>query len=66
MQLYENTCTACHPDKLTEKQEPGTEKPRERSRAEWISFIAMLQGLELNKDIQITIDSQIDYHISRN
>ena len=65
MQLYENKCTTCHPGGLPEKIALGKNPPEERSRAEWISFIAMLQEMELNKDTQSTINSQIDYHISR-
>ena len=65
MQLYENKCTTCHPGGLPEKIALGKKTLEERSRAEWISFIAMLQEIELNKDTQSTINSQIDYHISR-
>jgi cytochrome c5 len=62
--LYENKCTTCHRDGPPKKKGPGKEYPQERSRAEWISFIAALQGAELSKEIQESINSQIDYHVS--
>jgi cytochrome c5 len=65
MQLYEKKCTTCHPGKIPEKKGLGKKNQEERTRAEWISIIAVLQGMELNKEIQNTINSQIDYHISR-
>ena len=66
MQIYENRCNTCHPNGLPEKKKPGGEKSqKERTRAEWISFIALLQGIELSKEIQNTINSQIDFHISK-
>jgi cytochrome c5 len=65
MQLYESTCSTCHTDGLPEKQKPDQEKSNERTRAEWISFIAALQGEELSKETQDTINSQIDFHMSR-
>ena len=65
MQIFERRCSTCHPNGLPKKKEPGKETPGKRSRAEWITFIATLQGLELNKEIQNTINSQIDYHITR-
>jgi mono/diheme cytochrome c family protein len=66
MQIYEKNCTTCHPGKLTEGREPGNkEYLEERTRAEWISFIALLQGMELNKEIQNTINYQIEFHISK-
>ncbi len=67
MQIYESGCTTCHPDGPPSKkpQEADRETKEERSRAEWISFIAALQGTELNKELQEAIDSQIDYHMAR-
>jgi len=65
MQLYEDNCNTCHSGGSTEEKRSDQEKPVKRSRAEWISFIAALQGLELTKEIQNTINSQIDYHVSR-
>jgi cytochrome c5 len=65
MQVYESKCATCHPNGLPEKKEPDEEILEERTRAEWISFIATLQGMELTKEIQNTINSQIDYHISK-
>ncbi|HKI50829.1 MAG TPA: c-type cytochrome [Geothermobacteraceae bacterium] len=65
LQLYERKCFTCHPNGLPNKTEPGRINPDRRTRAEWISFIATLQGLELTKDVQDTIDGQIDYHLSR-
>ncbi|MFC1845247.1 hypothetical protein ACFLZ5_10750, partial [Thermodesulfobacteriota bacterium] len=65
MQLYENDCSSCHISGIPKKKQPDKEPPEEKSREEWISFIATLQGMEINKDIQSTINSQIDYHKSR-
>jgi len=65
MLIFEHRCSTCHPNGLPKKEEPGKENPEARSRAEWISFIATLQGLELNKEIQNTINSQIDYHMTK-
>jgi mono/diheme cytochrome c family protein len=65
MQLYEDNCTTCHPGGSLEEKRPDQEKPGKRSRAEWISFIAALQGVELTKEIQNTINSQVEYHVSR-
>jgi hypothetical protein len=65
MRVYESKCATCHPNGLPEKKEPDEETLEERTRAEWVSFIATLQGLQLNKEIQNTINSQIDYHISK-
>jgi len=65
MQIYERKCSTCHPNGLPQKKEPGKETPEGRTRAEWITFIATLQGLELNKEIQNTINSQIDYHMTK-
>jgi len=64
MRLYENDCAACHIGGIPEKKKPDEEAPKERSREEWISFIATLQGIGINRDIQNTINSQIDYHKS--
>lgn len=65
MQLFRQECTTCHPDGPPGREEEEKEEKAGRSRAEWITYIATLQGLELNKDIQSTISSQIDYHIKR-
>jgi cytochrome c5 len=65
MQIYEKKCTICHPDGLPDKKESERGTQETPSRAEWISFIATLQGMELNKEIQNSINSQIDYHISK-
>ncbi|KPK24427.1 MAG: hypothetical protein AMJ61_13790 [Desulfobacterales bacterium SG8_35_2] len=66
MQIYENNCTTCHPRRMPAEKETGNNaKQEKRNRAEWISFIAELQGLELNKEIQNTINSQIEFHISK-
>jgi|GEM_PF-2372828 len=67
MQFYESGCTTCHPEGLPSKKPKGVDREtrEERSRAEWISFIAALQGTELTKELQETIDSQIDYHMAR-
>jgi mono/diheme cytochrome c family protein len=65
MQLYETNCTLCHTGGVPEKKKTGREKPDERSRAEWISFIAALRGVELSKDIQNSINSEIDFHVSK-
>jgi len=63
MQLYRRNCKTCHTDEFPADRSDGT--TIKRSRAEWISYIATLQDLELDKDVQEMIDSQIDYHISR-
>jgi cytochrome c5 len=65
LRFYESGCTKCHPGGLPNRQKAGPKSTDERSRAEWISFIAILQGTELSKDLQETIDSQLDYHIAR-
>jgi len=66
MQIYENNCTICHHGRLPERKEPNNNETRAtRTRAEWITYIASLQGVELNKEIQNTINSQIDFHISK-
>ena len=58
--LYRNNCSnTCHPN-----GPPKKDRRRKADKAEWISLIAILQGQELNKEIQNTINSQIDYHIS--
>ena len=64
MQLYEDNCTTCHPGVSPEEKRSDQGKSVKRSRAEWISFIAALQGVELTKEIQNTINSQVDYHIA--
>ena len=67
MEIYENKCTTCHLNGLTVNNKPGNNKEsqEERTRAEWVSFIAELQGVELNKEIQNAINSQIDFHVSK-
>jgi len=65
MDLYEKNCTKCHIGGLPVKRESNQEKPNIPTRADWISFIAALQGVELTKETQSTINSQIDFHISR-
>jgi mono/diheme cytochrome c family protein len=68
MQLYEKGCITCHQKGVPEPKGSSQEKSSdrsERSRAEWISFIAALQGTELSKKSQSTIDCQIDFHIAR-
>ena len=66
MQIYENNCSTCHPDNLSEKKQSGSAaSSRNRTRAEWISFIAQLQGAELTKELQVTINSQIEFHRSQ-
>lgn len=65
MQLYRKDCKACHPDGPPAKQRGRQVKKGSRSRAEWITFIATLQGQDLNRENQATINTQIDYHISR-
>jgi cytochrome c5 len=67
MQLFTRDCSTCHVAGIPKKKNNSAkEEQPERSRAEWISFIATLQGVEINKDIQNTINSQIEYHISQN
>ena len=65
LQFFESGCTNCHPGGLPDKNKAGAKTTEERSRAEWISFIAALRGLELSQELQETIDSQIGYHIAR-
>jgi hypothetical protein len=65
MQICEKNCKVCHPKGLPKKKEYGKETQEGCSRSEWITFIATLQDLELNKEIQNTINSQIGYHISK-
>jgi cytochrome c2 len=65
MQLYRKDCTKCHIDGPPKKQKRHRVQKGGRSRAEWITFIATLQGEELTKELQTTINSQIDYHVSR-
>jgi cytochrome c5 len=65
MQLYESKCTTCHPGGLPAKREPTRGRGTIPTRADWIAFIAALQGVELSKETQNTINSQIDFHISR-
>lgn len=65
MQVYLKNCTTCHPDGPPSKAALDTEAPRKKPRSEWIAFIASLQDVELNKENQVTINSQIEFHISR-
>jgi cytochrome c5 len=65
MQLYENNCKTCHTRGLVSKRELSQDKEHAPTRADWISFIAVLQGVELTKEVQNTINSQIDFHIAR-
>jgi cytochrome c5 len=65
LQLYERKCFTCHPNGLPNVKEPGRVNPDRRTRAEWITFIATLQGMELTKAVQEIIAGQIDYHLSR-
>ena len=65
LRLYESNCTKCHLSGPPDKEKTGREAVPERSRAEWISFIAVLRGEELTKDLQTNIDSQIDFHVAR-
>lgn len=65
MQLYERKCENCHPEGRPKKKEASQETRGERSRADWISYIAELMGEELSENVQGTINSQIDYHISQ-
>ena len=60
---YQKDCTICHPEGVSNKKEPGKEMTEERSRAEWISYIATLQEMEINKETQNTINTRIDYHV---
>lgn len=66
MNFYRSNCKTCHLNGPPRKKRRGQAQAgkEERSRAEWISFIAVLQGEELNMEIQNTINSQIDYHIA--
>jgi mono/diheme cytochrome c family protein len=64
MQLYRKNCRTCHRGGPPTKTKAGKKPAEERNRTEWISFIAVLQGLELNDGVQAAINSQIDYHIS--
>ena len=66
MQLFERDCAVCHLEGIPDKKiKPDKNTSPARSRAEWISFIATLQGVKLNKDIQNAINSQIEQHVSR-
>jgi hypothetical protein len=59
-------CKICHTKRIPARKRIDIEKKEgERSRSEWISFIAVLKGLELGKEVQQAINTQIDYHISR-
>lgn len=65
MQLYESNCDTCHLKGPPPKGKSGLEKAGSPARADWIAFIAALQGLEITKEVQNSINSQIDFHISR-
>jgi len=65
MQLYESNCDTCHLNGLPLQGKESREKEGSAARADWIAFIAALQGVELTKEVQNTINSQIDFHISR-
>ncbi len=65
MLLYERKCENCHPEGRPKKKKADQKTREGRTRADWVSHIAELQGEELNKHVQGTINSQIDYHISR-
>jgi len=65
MQLYENDCQTCHAAGLPKEKGADIETEDKRTRSEWIFFIASLQGIELTKEIQKSINSQIELHISR-
>jgi mono/diheme cytochrome c family protein len=65
MDLYRNNCKTCHPDGQPKREKLGQVKKGGRSRDEWISLIASLQGQDLNKETRNKIKSQIDYHVSR-
>ncbi len=65
MQLYESNCTTCHPAGSLQQGKGGQILQDKRTRAQWITFIAAVQDVELTKDSQNAINSQIDYHISR-
>jgi len=65
MQLYENDCQVCHAADLSNEKGTSLESADKRSRSEWIFFIASLQGIELTNEIQKSINSQIELHISR-
>ena len=65
MQLYEDKCNICHNDELPIKADSDHEKSVKRTRSEWISFIASLQGLEMTKEIQNTINMHIENHLAK-
>jgi mono/diheme cytochrome c family protein len=65
MELFKQDCAACHAGDRPPEQAGRGEAAAKRTRAEWISFIAALRGVELSKETQNSIDSQIDFHKSR-
>lgn len=64
MQLFENNCATCHPGRITVNRESTGDEMGMPTRADWISYIAALRGEELSRENQITINSQIKFHIS--
>jgi len=65
IQLYERDCHICHIAGVPNKRNVGIESLEKRTRSEWVVFIASLQKIELTKEIQKSINSQIRFHISR-
>ena len=65
MALFARKCTTCHTSGLPVRKVAGSDVPKARTRAEWISIIATMQGVELTKENQETINSQIDFHIAK-
>lgn len=65
MRLYETNCNRCHPGGVPKKGKVARNNPAVRTRAEWISFIATLQGQELSKGLQNAINNQIQFHIAK-
>lgn len=64
-QLYEHDCQICHASGLQNEKEVRVGHQDKRTRSEWIFFIASLQKIELTKELQKSINSQIELHISR-
>jgi hypothetical protein len=65
MQLYESDCQICHVVGLPNEQVDSIDSQGKRTRSEWVFFIVSLQKIELTKEIQKSINSQIELHISR-
>lgn len=65
MQLYENNCSSCHPEKLYGLKKSDKIRQQGRSRNEWLFFISRLQGLELSTETKTTVNTQINFHIAR-